>query len=138
MGTAVLRELFSASRFAEGAQLRVPTGFEGVGDESVRGREVHKALASEIDFVLRALDLSMTQAISFVEATLANNLTSCMHEKAAGTKSSRAEAIGAATSDTGLRCTSTFASRSSMPRWKRSVWRAASLKLSFEQRAPCR
>lgn len=58
------------SRFAEGAQLRVPVGFEGVGDESVRGCDVHIALASEVDFVLRALDLSMTQAISFVEATL--------------------------------------------------------------------
>jgi hypothetical protein len=68
VGGALPVVLFSS--FTEGAQLGVPVGFEGVGDESVRGRHMHVALTRELDFALRALDLSMTQAIGFVETTL--------------------------------------------------------------------
>ena len=53
---------------AQGAQLGIPVRFEGVGDESIRGVDLHVAVPRSIDFVLDTLDLAVPQTVGFVEA----------------------------------------------------------------------
>jgi hypothetical protein len=58
-------------RRGEGAQAVVPIGFQCIGDQTILGIDLHKALLRQIGFIAGSLNALLTQAICFLQALAA-------------------------------------------------------------------